>query len=309
MEIHNGAITLETIQLPNKSLSALLQPRNGILPHVRELRVSCDDSQIGESCSQDAETFVQLVVAALPRNCLKSFNSFLAVSSRFVLHLLQCHRKLESLFIIVGDSPHGTSLLKLDTASNALWLSPCLQNIERLATFITPGRMEQFYDSRFLIRNAPQLKELIVATHGKQLAQVHLSPDGTDDLFNAESQESTSSERRVLDLLGLCGLDFSARTSSLLSFINASALQSLQLSQCKNIGPLLIALAAEFKHSCSLVEFDITLIDAPTLELSRPLTEPWMSWAPICGVSGFSPRQEATLTLIMSLDMDPPCDN
>jgi hypothetical protein len=75
----------------------------------------------------------------------------------------------------------------------------------------------------------------------------------------------------VLDLLGLCGLDFSARTSSLLSFFNASALQSLQLSQCKNIGPLFIALAAEFKHSCSLVEFDITLIDAPTLELRQAL--------------------------------------
>jgi hypothetical protein len=113
-------------KLSNKSLSALIQPRNGILPCVRELRVSCGDEQIRQSCSQDDETFVQLVVAALPRNCLKSFNSFFAVSSPFVLHLLQCHRKLDSLFVIVGDSPHGTTLLKLDTASNPLWLSPCL---------------------------------------------------------------------------------------------------------------------------------------------------------------------------------------
>jgi hypothetical protein len=86
------------------------------------------------------------------------------------------------------------------------------------------GRTEQFYDSCFLTRNASQLKELIVATHGKQLAQVHLSAGGTDDLFKSESQESTSSERRVLDLLGLCGLDFSARTSTLLNFINVSVL-------------------------------------------------------------------------------------
>lgn len=155
-------LTVYTDSGTSEKLAILLHPHNGVLPHVRFIRID-DHTHTDESNEyrRDAEVVVLSILAALPRNMLRGFHSCQSIGVTLFLQLLQCQQTMEKLTTFV-DIIWYEAPFSFNIDSYAAWLVPALANLQTLGVSFRQDEPDTYKFSSFLVQNAPRLKELTI---------------------------------------------------------------------------------------------------------------------------------------------------
>lgn len=133
---------------PTKTLEALFHPRSGILPHVRRLRIRSDLDPV------HGEHNLRLLISALPRNALRSFESDVMITQSTLQHLLQSHKSLRILETAHEHFDDSDSIADSRPNEHMLWMMPYLSSLTALSFFArsSPERFDNVEnDFRFLV--------------------------------------------------------------------------------------------------------------------------------------------------------------
>jgi hypothetical protein len=170
------SLKVKTTTASSDKLVPLLQPQNGILPHIRALYVTCDLEECGANPRPEFEVIVQLIVSALPRNKLRRCTSNPATSINLFLHILQCQQQLEVLCL----TPISQGFMEdISIAAHPSWLSPTLAKVGAIGTTLQSGKSEAYKYSNYFVRNVPSLHCLSIRNTEGFAPLVHAA-DGID---------------------------------------------------------------------------------------------------------------------------------
>jgi hypothetical protein len=218
-----------------RSIMTLLAPNSGILPHVRELCIA------GEMDTEQAH-HLGLLIMALPRDKLRSFEAYDRLQRTTFLQLLQSQTKLESIMVSsaftclgwasnteIASREHHTRMASLMPEVKSLYLFLDLEN--GLAEY-NHRNLQSFIDLH------PKLEKLKLSTQQQVLAPLHgvLSLAREGRMFH----NMTSVELISLSLAP------SPSPSGISHNFDVTKLEVLELDCCLSIVPFLDSLSESY---------------------------------------------------------------
>ncbi|KAG9194997.1 hypothetical protein G6011_00117 [Alternaria panax] len=219
-------------------LAYLLSPSNGVLAHVRTLSIHTDPGCINVfDTFPDFRIAVQLIIGALPRNCLSNVRFEFSIGMPILLGLLQSQQALETLQLRKLFPTEG-SAIDSRLATHDSWITPTLRNIRRLQILGNKEDNNTYANSAYLLKNTPKLKVLVL--HGFSTSH-SLHDSYGNDAFGGPGQ---AVQALRLNYLKLQALSLRTYPASLFTSIDVSVLRGLCIVQCRKIGAFLTALVA-----------------------------------------------------------------
>jgi hypothetical protein len=237
---------------PTRELRSLLRPDSGITRHVKTIHVRRGAADTGSDTR--LESILRLVIGTLSRDSLLAFNSDVTISASLFLQLLQCQQKLERLATLI-HSPDPKEPYEISSIDRASWIASSLHHMENLALSIADQEMN--VGNNFLIKNSPRLKFLAFRGNHDTSSFEHVSRVLFDGLRTSEDH---SVDPLRLQRLLYHYLDFAASPTTIFTYIDFSALETLQIIRCKDVSPFLLALVGVYTQSpCNLKRVHILL--------------------------------------------------
>jgi hypothetical protein len=252
---------LETDLVPSstRTMSALLHPQSGITPYIRELYV------LHAADVEDGEDPLRLLLAALPRDKLRCFQSNPTLLTTTFQLLLQSKRRLEDIDTWTTlTAPGRSEKTHFDSADHRSWMTSSMSEVSTLTLYIEPegDQSEQACDEmESLVRCCPKLTELILAARFSNDYEEH-------SLNLILSYAKTPSLFSNITRLRLHDVDVQPDNSvEFLNIFNWHKLQELQLTNCDYMVPLLKSLSSFYTQpGGDLKAFQLDLI----LDIENP---------------------------------------
>jgi len=224
---------------PEKKLSVLLNPQNGVLSHVKELRLR--NSAIPKDWQRTIETTLKFLIGALPRGSLRCFSSGYKVPAAVLIHLLQLHPNLGSLQT-QWEAPDPSDTVGL---ASSPWIAPSLSKIRQLDLYVDLARSPMIADCAFLVKSVRALDSLFLfcttKTHNRSLGEA-------SDLIFQNSRPNKDGANNFLQpvYLGICNFDLAVSAISLFEHVSLATLSRLNLLHVNNASEFLEALATRY---------------------------------------------------------------
>ncbi|CAN9414849.1 unnamed protein product [Alternaria alternata] len=247
LKLQKRKITMQTI-------GTLLNPKNGITPHVRNLFIvnGCWEK---EECWKNGviiDPMLQLVVGAFPQDRLRALvgDDEIVLDTTLLVSLLQHQSRLKRLAVYHRMRPDG-HVIDLEDKNLASWAASRCADVESLTVFLRTDYVDTYTPAGLLVRSAPNIKDLRIKDHGNQkhTALPLLRPLGTWGKvgYNAFGGLAAEDEdgRAKLELFQMSlehvALD-SRSLGSIRKHVELSKLESLELLRCPEAHLLLTVL-------------------------------------------------------------------
>ncbi|CAN9356426.1 unnamed protein product [Alternaria alternata] len=246
-KLQKNKITMQTI-------GTLLNPKNGITPHVRNLFIvnGCWEK---EECWKNGvvvDPMLQLVVGAFPQDRLRALvgDDEIVLDTTLLVSLLQHQSRLKRLAVYHRMRPDG-HVIDLEDKNLVSWAASRCTDVESLTVFLRTDYVDTYTPAGFLVRSAPNIKDLRIKDHGNQkhTALPLLRPLGTWGKvgYNAFGGLAGEDEdgRAKLELSQMSLEHVALDSRSLLSIrkhVELPKLQSLEMLRCPGAHLLLTAL-------------------------------------------------------------------
>jgi hypothetical protein len=218
-----------------RSIMTLLAPNSGILPHVRELCIA------GEMDTEQAD-HLGLLIMALPRDKLRSFEADDRLQRTMFLQLLQSQTKLESIIVSTEFTRLGwASNTEIASREHRTWVASLMPEVKSLRLFLDleDGVAEDNYRNlQSFIDLHPKLEKLKLSTRQQVLAPLYgvLSLAREGRMFH----NLTSVELASLSLAP------SLSPSGISHNFDVTKLEVLELDCCLSLVPFLDSLSESY---------------------------------------------------------------
>jgi hypothetical protein len=137
-------------------MSVLLDPKNGILPHIRFLQLRGQSTASMDTVEAD----LRLLIDALPKNSLTGFASpNTAITDHTLLLILQSHSSIQTLKLKFRSTEQDKSSLEY-----RCWLLSMLKRVETLT--LMPTDEDQYDALHHLIESSHKLQHLEIRGGG-----------------------------------------------------------------------------------------------------------------------------------------------
>ncbi|CAN9381737.1 unnamed protein product [Alternaria alternata] len=220
-----------------RSIATLLHPCSDILSHVRDLNIYG---------TKEGEDYLRLVIAAIPRDRVRTFWTHFSPETLTLHLLLLSQRKIEDLAIfrcfITSGHPRPSDL---DSEEHHEWMGSSLPEVSSIHLGIGPNEAsdeDAFYDMKFVSRCCPKMTCLSLFKN--------LGPASEGFLHSVSSvfKFSLAEEAPLfqnLTCLRLFDLDIATpEDQPLCKNFNLSKLRSLQIKECDYLIPFLEGLSS-----------------------------------------------------------------
>jgi hypothetical protein len=220
-----------------RSIATLLHPCSDILSHVRDLNIYG---------TKEGEDYLRLVIAAIPRDRVRTFWTHFSPETLTLHLLLLSQRKIEDLAIfrcfITSGHPRPSDL---DSEEHHEWMGSSLPEVSSIHLGIGPNEAsdeDAFYDMKFVSRCCPKMTCLSLFKN--------LGPASEGFLHSVSSvfKFSLAEEAPLfqnLTCLRLFDLDIATpEDQPLCKNFNLSKLRSLQIKECDYLIPFLDGLSS-----------------------------------------------------------------
>jgi hypothetical protein len=163
-KLQNHKITMQTI-------GTLLNPKNGITPYVRNLSIVNGRWQ-KEECWKNGvivDPMLQLVVGAFPQDRLRALvgDDEIVLDTTLLVSLFQHQSRLKRLAVYHRMRPDG-HVIDLEDKNLVSWAASRCADIESLTVFLRADYVDIYTPAGFLVRSAPNIKDLRIKDHGNQ---------------------------------------------------------------------------------------------------------------------------------------------
>ena len=224
--------------LTPRLLATLMHPNSKIASHVRELEVS--DS----SSSSKLEDNLRLVLAAIPRDRIRTFECCCQLSTLTLQHLLQSQRKIEVLEVLTHFTTLGQpGSSRFDSGEHHTWMNSSLRDVKSIELWIaTRSSSEERIFERLnsISENHPRIDNLdlySMSDRGKKLISL------CGILHHAKNIPLFSK----LTSLRLFELRLGKRGDRAISkSLDLSILSCLRISSCDNITAFIESLSSYY---------------------------------------------------------------
>ncbi|KAI4645452.1 uncharacterized protein J4E78_009362 [Alternaria triticimaculans] len=253
-------LTIVSDNVTPEMLNTLLEPGNGVIPHVKSLYIARSGTEkLYDACDYSTEIMLMTIVNELPKGALCALAGEVNLSTGMMFHLLQNQTKIKRLDVLFN--------LGLDTANvsyahgaHESWISSRLASIESLTVMPDDMGSEQCKAAGLLVRSAPNLKELRIVTRPDCLSLMAYPdrPEARPDwaVFGGPSESGSAPPQLKLSRMSLGQVVLGRRAAALMQGnIDLSKLRCLQLVGCESIVDLMTVLAPV----CNLTKLNITM--------------------------------------------------
>ncbi|KAH8623171.1 hypothetical protein IG631_22328 [Alternaria alternata] len=243
-----------------QSMVTLLHPRSGILSHVRDLTIHG---------TKKGEDWLKLVIAAIPRDRVRGFYTFINLDTLTWYLLLLSQRNIQWMW----DSPWSTSpgyfgSSDLDSGEHHKSIGSLLPEVSfvRLDVQANGASIERVFNGiKSVSRCCPKIKSLALIDHGSGPVSGN-SETSLSALFNYSKEAPLFFNLTYLQLS--CLNIAMPGEQTLCKNLNLSRLLSLQILECSHLVLFLEGLSSFYTDSTGeLSKLTITL----PYQLERPL--------------------------------------
>ena len=245
---------LQKRKITMQTIGTLLNPKNGITPHVRNLFIvnGCWEKEECWKHGVIIDPMLQLVVSAFPQDRLRALvgDDEIVLDTTLLVSLLQHQSRLKRLAVYHRMRPDGP-VIDLEDKNLVSWAASRCADVESLTVLLRTDYVDTYTPAGFLVRSAPNIKDLRIKEHGNQKhpALPLLRPLGTWGKvgYNAFGGLAAEDEdgRAILELshmsLEHVALD-SRSLGSIRKHVKLSKLESLELLRCPEAHLLLTVL-------------------------------------------------------------------
>ncbi|CAN9360928.1 unnamed protein product [Alternaria alternata] len=162
---------LQKRKITMKTIGTLLNPKNGITPHVRNLFIvnGCWEK---EECWKNGviiDPMLQLVVGAFPQDRLRALvgDDEIVLDTTLLVSLLQHQSRLKRLAVYHRMRPDG-HVIDLEDKNLVSWAASRCAGVESLTVVLRTDYVDTYTPAGFLVRSAPNIKDLKIKEHGNQ---------------------------------------------------------------------------------------------------------------------------------------------
>lgn len=253
LTIARGDITAEM-------LSTLLEPGNGVIPHVKSLYIARGGHEkLYDECDYSKEITIMTIISELPEGALYALAGEFNLSTGMLFHLLQHQTKIKRLDVVFNLRA-GTRNMNYAHKAHESWIAPRLANVESLTLMPEDMGSGECKAAGLLVRSAPNLRSLRIATCRGCLSLMvypdhpEARPDWT--VFGGPFESGSEPPRLKLSRMSLEQVVLGRRAAALIwGNVDLSKLKCLQIVNCETVDDLAIALAPV----CNLTEPNITM--------------------------------------------------
>ncbi|CAN9381387.1 unnamed protein product [Alternaria alternata] len=245
---------LQKRKITMKTIGTLLNPKNGITPHVRNLFIvnGCWEK---EECWKNGviiDPMLQLVVGAFPQDRLRALvgDDEIVLDTTLLVSLLQHQSRLKRLAVYHRMRPDG-HVIDLEDKNLVSWAASRCADVESLTVVLRTDYVDTYTPAEFLVRSAPNIKDLKIKEHGNQKhpALPLLRPLGTwgkvgYNAFGGLAAEDEDGRAKLeLSHMSLEHVALDSRSlGSIRKHVELPRLQSLEMLRCPEAHLLLTAL-------------------------------------------------------------------
>ena len=246
---------LQKRKITMQTIGTLLNPKNGITPHVRNLFIvnGCWEK---EECWKNGviiDPMLQLVVSAFPQDRLRALvgDDEIVLDTTLLVSLLQHQSRLKRLAVYHRMRPDG-HVVDLQDKNLVLWAASRCADVDSLTVFLRTDYVDTYTPAGFLVRSALNIKDLRIKDHGdKKYPPLPLKrPSGTwgnvgYNAFGGLVEDKDEDGRAKLELfqISLEHMELNSGSLGLIQkHVELPKLQSLEMLRCPGAHLLLTAL-------------------------------------------------------------------
>ncbi|KAH6868201.1 hypothetical protein BKA58DRAFT_458856 [Alternaria rosae] len=157
-------LTIASDDITAEMLSTLLEPGNGVIPHVRSLYIARGGHEkLYDECDYSTETIIMTIISELSEGALCALVGEVNLFTGMLFYLLQHQTKIKRLDVVFSLRA-GTRDMNYAHKAHESWIAPQLANVESLTLMPEDMGSGECKAAGLLVRSAPNLKSLRIAT-------------------------------------------------------------------------------------------------------------------------------------------------
>jgi hypothetical protein len=253
-------LTIVETHITPEMLNTILEPGNGLIPHVKSLYLGYDstDEMPDDQCDCSIEIIAQLIISEIPKGALRVLAGDVNLPTGMLFQVLQHQTKLKRLDVAFGSWPNSENISYAHGA-HASWIARRLADIESLTVMRHGAGDVECKAVGLLVRSASRLKALKIVGRGHhpsllEYRQRH-ETTANYNVFGGPFESGRAPPRLCLSRLSLEHVNVGPSMFLIRRNVDLSTLKCLQLINFEGIDWFLEL----FAPVCNLTELKITM--------------------------------------------------